>query len=57
LELERAGSINRGGKGSHKNYKHPKGTMVVTVSGKANDDAKQYQEKQVREALKEVEGK
>lgn len=52
-ELERAGFVNRGGKGSHRNYVHPQG-VVVTVSGKAGDDAKHYQEKQVRIALQRV---
>lgn len=56
-DLERAGFFNRGGKGSHRNYKHPKGTKVVPISGKAGDDAKSYQEKQVKEAIDEVKGK
>ncbi|MDE2725477.1 MAG: type II toxin-antitoxin system HicA family toxin [Gemmatimonadota bacterium] len=46
-DLERAGFINRGGKGSHRNYEHPKG-MRVTISGKLGDDAKPYQEKEVK---------
>lgn len=53
-DLERAGFYNRGGKGSHRNYIHPKGTKVVPISGKSGDDAKTYQEKQVKEALDEV---
>lgn len=51
--LEKAGFINRGGKGSHRNYKHPKGCKI-TVSGNSGDDAKRYQEKAVQKALKEV---
>jgi predicted RNA binding protein YcfA (HicA-like mRNA interferase family) len=52
-ELERAGFVNRGGKGSHRNFVHRTG-LVVTVSGKPGEDARQYQEKQVRTALQRV---
>lgn len=55
-ELERAGFINRGGKGSHRNYEHPTGYRV-TVSGNLGADARKYQEKLVKIALKEVQGK
>jgi predicted RNA binding protein YcfA (HicA-like mRNA interferase family) len=51
-DLEGAGFANRGGKGSHRNFLHPKG-IRVTLSGKAGEDAKPYQEKQVREAIEE----
>jgi len=51
--LESAGFTNRGGKGSHRNYKHPKG-FNVTISGKLNSDAKPYQEKDVKKALGRV---
>ena len=49
-DLERAGFVNRGGKGSHRNFTHPKGQRV-TVSGGTGDDAKHYQERDVRRAL------
>jgi predicted RNA binding protein YcfA (HicA-like mRNA interferase family) len=49
-DLERAGFVNRGGRGSHRNLEHPKG-LRVTISGKPGDDAQRYQEKQVRKAL------
>jgi predicted RNA binding protein YcfA (HicA-like mRNA interferase family) len=45
-ELAQAGFINRGGKGSHQNFIHPKG-VVLTISGKLGDDTKHYQEKEV----------
>ena len=51
-DLEAAGFVNRGGKGGHRNYQHPKGQRV-TLSGKTGDDAKPYQEKEVRQAIKE----
>ena len=56
-ELERNGFTNRGGKGSHRNFKHPNLPQPVRISGKTGDDAKSYQIRQVREALKEVKGK
>lgn len=49
-ELTAAGFNDRGGKGSHRNFMHPKG-LRVTLSGKAGDDAKPYQEKQVKQAI------
>lgn len=55
-ELEKAGFVNRGAKGSHRNYLHPKG-IRITISGKPGDDAKLYQEKSVRAALAEAEAK
>ncbi|MDO8724229.1 MAG: type II toxin-antitoxin system HicA family toxin [Syntrophales bacterium] len=51
-DLEEAGFINRGGKGSHRNYMHPKG-VAVTISGKLGDDAKHYQEKEIEVKIKE----
>ena len=44
--------INRGGKGSHRNFAHPNG-IVITISGKLGDDAKHYQEKEVARKIKE----
>jgi predicted RNA binding protein YcfA (HicA-like mRNA interferase family) len=51
-DLEDAGFVNRGGKGSHRNYEHPR-QIRVTVSGKPSDDAKPYQEREVRTAIEE----
>lgn len=55
-ELERNGFINRGGKGSHRNYEHPSGERV-TVSGKEGNDALRYQEKLVRNAVRRIKAK
>ena len=52
-ELERAGFSNRGGKGSHRNFVHPKLAKPITISGKSGDDAKQYQIRAVRRAIEE----
>ena len=53
-DLEKAGFVNRGGKGSHRNYEHPKGARV-TLSGQLGDDAKAYQEREVKKRIEEVE--
>ena len=52
-ELEKVGFVNRGGKGSHRNFTHPRG-LQVTLSGQPGDDAKHYQERDVRRALDAV---
>jgi predicted RNA binding protein YcfA (HicA-like mRNA interferase family) len=49
-DLERAGFVNRGGKGSHRNFIHPRG-LRVTLSGQAGADAHPYQEKEVRQKI------
>jgi len=51
-DLERAGFVDHGGKGSHRNYEHPAGPRV-TISGQSGDDAKPYQEREVRRAIHE----
>jgi predicted RNA binding protein YcfA (HicA-like mRNA interferase family) len=53
-DLERAGFQDRGGKGSHRNFVHPKLSKPITISGKLGDDAKQYQIRAVRSAVVEV---
>jgi len=52
-ELEKSGFINRGGKGSHRNYVHPQGVRV-TISGQLGDDAKLYQVNEVSKKIAEV---
>ena len=54
-DLEKAGFESRGGKGSHRNFIHPKG-LRVTVSGNAGHDARHYQEREVRRALDKLKG-
>ena len=53
-ELEKTGFINRGGRGSHRNFVHPAVGKPVTISGKLGDDAKHYQVRAVSLALKEL---
>lgn len=52
-ELERAGFVNRGGKGSHRNLVHPGVAKPVTISGRLGDDAKHYQLRAVQLAIEE----
>ncbi len=52
-ELETAGFVDRGGKGSHRNFVHPKVARPVTISGNPGDDAKHYQVRAVRLAIEE----
>jgi predicted RNA binding protein YcfA (HicA-like mRNA interferase family) len=54
-DLERSGfSRIHGGKGSHRKFMHPKFRGFVLISGHDGDDAQHYQEKQVRNAVKQV---
>lgn len=52
-DLRRAGFADRGGKGSHRNFVHPKVAKPVTVSGHDGDDALDYQERAARSAIEE----
>ena len=52
-ELKRCGFLDRGGKGSHRNLIHEKG-IRITLSGKAGDDAKRYQEREVESVIRRV---
>ncbi len=56
-KLEQRGFVNRGGRGSHRNYTHPRCSRPLTLSGKAGDDAKSYQIRAVEKAIAEVEEK
>jgi len=51
--LKKAGFVDRGGKGSHRNFKHPNGAKI-TISGNSGHDAKKYQERDVEKVIREV---
>lgn len=57
-DLERSGfvEIKGAGKGSHRKFLHSGFPGAVTVSGRPGDDAKPYQERQIRRAIEEVTG-
>ena len=52
-DLKKAGFVDRGGKGNHRNFVHPNVRKPVTISGNENEDAKHYQEKAVSLAIEE----
>ncbi|MBK1642738.1 hypothetical protein CKO12_12830 [Chromatium okenii] len=52
-DLEKAGFKNRGGKGSHRNFEHDFGSRI-TISGRLGDDAKPYQEREVKQKIEET---
>ncbi|MFP3871196.1 MAG: type II toxin-antitoxin system HicA family toxin [Syntrophobacteria bacterium] len=53
-DLKKAGFVDRGGKGGHRNFVHANVVKPITLSGNENDDAKHYQEKAVRLAIEEA---
>ncbi len=46
--------IRGGGKGAHRKFAHVNYAGAVTLSGQAGDDAKPYQEQQVKQAVGQV---
>ena len=52
--LERAGFVNRGGKGSYRDFAHPEVQKPVVISGKPGEDAQRYQEKAVRAGIEKA---
>lgn len=55
-ELLRQGfqEISGGGKGSHRKFVHRSFSGAVTLSGRPGDDAKPYQERQLKRALEAI---
>ena len=49
-ELARAGYVNRGGKGSHRNYEHACGHRLVIAIHPG--EAKSYQQRDIEEAIR-----
>ena len=54
LEQEGFQEIRGAGKGSHRKFTHVRYAGAVTISGQLGDDAKPYQEKQVKQAIEVV---
>jgi len=52
--LVEGGFVDRGGRGSHRNFVHTETRRRITISGAPGDDAKQYQIRAVRKALEEL---
>ena len=54
-DLKQAGFVQvPGGKGSHRKFQHEKLSGSVILSGHDGDDAQHYQEKQVRNAIRDA---
>ncbi len=55
-DLRAAGfkELRGGGKGSHRKFTHELFAGAVTISGQSGDDARKYQEQQVKRAIDEV---
>jgi predicted RNA binding protein YcfA (HicA-like mRNA interferase family) len=54
-DLEGAGFTTvPGGKGSHRKFRHLRFAGSLILSGKEGDDALPYQEKEVRNAIREI---
>jgi len=52
-DLKKHGFVDRGGKGSHRNFVHSSG-VTITLSGAPADDAKHYQERGLKRAIEKV---
>ena len=52
-DREAAGFVERGGKGSHRNFVHPRVAKPATISGRPGDDATAYLERTVKKAIEE----
>ncbi|MCE0521900.1 MAG: type II toxin-antitoxin system HicA family toxin [Methylacidiphilales bacterium] len=54
-DLEHAGwRLVEGGKGSHRKFAHARSKRKVILSGQSGADALHYQEKQIKQAIREV---
>ncbi len=49
-DLESAGFVIRGGKGNHRNFRHPK-RVNITLSSAPRQEAKRYQIRDVKRAV------
>lgn len=56
-DLRKAGFTFRPGKGDHTVWDHPGLERSIVLSGNDGDDAKPYQDRAVRNALEELEGR
>ena len=52
-DLEKHGFVDRGGKGSDRNFLHPSG-VKITLSGAPGEDAKHYQERDLKRAIERI---
>ncbi len=53
-ELIRLGFVQRRGKGSHQNWRHPRLSLLITIAFKDGEDTPRYLEKLLRCAIQEL---
>ena len=54
-ELIALGFVQRRGKGSHQNWKHPQLQLLITIAFKNGEDTPLYLEKLLKQAIQELE--
>ncbi len=54
-ELIKLGFVQRRGKGSHENWKHPQLQLLITIAFKDGEDTPLYLEKLLKQAIQELE--
>jgi predicted RNA binding protein YcfA (HicA-like mRNA interferase family) len=52
--LRAAGFVQEPARGSHRKFIHPQGLVVILSGHREGEDAKPYQEKQVRQKISQV---
>ena len=53
-QLEATGFVNRGDKGSHRNFVHPSLPKLITISGQSGMMRSIYQVRAIRAAIEEL---
>ena len=53
-EIVKLGFVQRRGKGSHQNWKHPQLRLIITIAFKDGEDVPLYLEKLLQKALQEL---
>ncbi|NJO42576.1 MAG: type II toxin-antitoxin system HicA family toxin [Cyanobacteria bacterium RU_5_0] len=54
-DLIRLGFAERNGKGSHRNWKHPRLRFIITIAFEDGDDVPRYLEQLLKRAIRELE--
>jgi predicted RNA binding protein YcfA (HicA-like mRNA interferase family) len=54
-EIIRLGFVERTGKGSHTNWKHPRLTQIITIAFRDGEDVPRYLEKKLKQVKAELE--
>lgn len=54
-EIIKLGFVERTGKGSHTNWKHPRLVQIITIAFKDGEDVPRYLEKKLKQVKAELE--